>query len=199
MKTRTVTAESATVRTLRMRLNQAETRVLELEALIAPTLRLPKEQANLVTRLIASFMALDTAAHPLRGTPLDGQARYKRPDSSVDEGAATRWARDATKQLTSRVSGALNEADDRLAGTWQPTERRARVWCGNDACPNRGRKIPQFVGPGESIQLTRCPTCDKPLGTTPLPPRPRCWTRGCRGYARSYVDCCPDCNVADST
>lgn len=147
---------------LRHKVAALEAQLVEAEAL-NPVNGLPEESRRIVRTLVRTLVALEEAADPLRGHPIETQMRYRHPDSSMDEGASTRWARTMLKRIHSQVAGFASEYERRAAGERLETVRVEKVRCRNTSCVVEGKRIPRFVGPGNVVELVRCPKCDGKL------------------------------------
>lgn len=122
---------------------------------------LSKQDKALADRLKNVLLGLDEAGDPTRSVAITAQGHYRRPDSSADEGASTRWARELHRKVHRVVKPLLDEYELRVRDEWKPPLKLEKVRCRNRKC--KVERIPRFVGPGSSIELVRCPTCDHAL------------------------------------
>lgn len=128
------------------------------------TPELSRENRLLVERMASTLLDLQEAGDTRRSTPISGQSRSSMVGSELDEGKPTRWARTLERKIQKQTAQLLAEYDARVEGTYQPP-RVEKVRCIYDRCAAYGKRIPKFIGPNESIELVRCPKCDKKLTT----------------------------------
>lgn len=146
---------------LRAQVTDRDRTIARLTAL-DPVEGLDKTTRAFLHRLIATLATLDEAGDPRQGNLLSAQMRYKRPDSSGDEGSSTRWARDLHKKITRTIGQLLDEADAKMAGTWKPPIRQ-QVRCIKDGCELYGKRVDRWFGPRNSIEMTHCVRCNNRL------------------------------------
>lgn len=102
-------------------------------------------QQALLERLITVWSDLDHLGDPRRGRS------YEAPPGTAagldsDEGAGTRRYRAIKAELNRRIRRAIDDAYDRVEGTWEPPPR-----CGS-------------CGRGQRRSARRCDRCGTPLG-----------------------------------
>jgi hypothetical protein len=121
-----------------------------------PLSGLPGNLAALGDRFIRTLHTLNEAADPRSSRSLEAQRSYKRPDSTTDEGAPTRWARALLRRIDNKLTPLLSEADARISGTYQPPPQQEKVRCVNTDCDRYGRRIPRWIGPKNEIEIMYC-------------------------------------------
>lgn len=148
-------------------------RVAHLEAELAtaraldPVNGLPESSRQVVRSLIRTLTVLEEAADPTRGHPIETQMRYRHPDSTVDEGASTRWARAMLRRIHVQVAGFANEYERRAAGQFKEVVE-PRVRCRNPKCEAAEKRLPKYITTGRSkIEMSSCPRCQLPLSPAP--------------------------------
>lgn len=112
-------------------------------------------------RLIRTMSDLTEISDPARSSPIEAQMAYKHPDSSLDEGRDTRWARALMGRIRSSVNPLLWEYEQRVEGTYKPPIKPEKVRCANEHCDRYGKRLPRFIGPGNSIELVYCEGMDR--------------------------------------
>lgn len=137
-------------------LEVAEARVKALKATLST------DPDPLLVDVANAFLLADLASESGQGQNLDRIGR--RSAETPMPGADTRNARSARRKLRRTIENAVqafnNAADHHWRTTSEPVER---VRCRNTTCEVEGKRIPRFVGPGNSIELIRCPKCDSKL------------------------------------
>ncbi len=151
-----------TERDLRAKVNDLEKSVRSYEVRLDnsdPLKGLDNDARKLIDRLTNTLIALQEAGAAIRSSPLEAQMRYGRPDSTADEGAATRWARDLEKRIHRKLNPLLTEYDLRVEGRWKPRPRSEKVWCRNSSCEAKNKRIDKYHGPGDTIEMVTCQEC----------------------------------------
>ena len=151
-----------TERDLRAKVGDLEKSVRTYQVLLNksdPLKGLDTDARKLIDRLTNTLIALQEAGAAIRSSPLEAQMRFRRPDSTGDEGAATRWARDLEKRIHRKLNPLLNEYDMRVEGRWKPRPRSEKVWCRNSTCEAKNKRVDRYVGPGNAIEMVTCQKC----------------------------------------
>lgn len=146
---------------LRAQVTDRDQTIARLTAL-DPVEGLDKITRDHLHRLIDMLVTLDEAGDPRQGNLLSAQMRYRKADSSGDEGSSTRWARDLHKKILATIRRALDEADAKMAGTWKPPIRE-QMRCVNAKCTLYGQRVDRWFGPRNSIEMTHCVRCNNRL------------------------------------
>lgn len=113
----------------------------------------------LLSKLTDTFLTLEEAADPRRGAELSAQMRYRRADSTANEGASTRWARNLINEGLRDIRRWVNKVDAILEDSYQPPEKPPKARCGNRDCPAFDNVQTGRVG----IPFTHCPACATPF------------------------------------
>ena len=103
-------------------------------------------QQELLTRLVAAWSDLEHLADPARGRSYEAPPGRGTDSSTSDEGANTRRFRAIKAELNRRVRSAIDDAYDRIDGTWEPPP----------TCPKCDRR--------QRRSARRCDRCGTPLG-----------------------------------
>lgn len=113
----------------------------------------------LLSKLTHTFLTLEEAADARRGTEQRAQMRYKRADSSGDEGASTRWARNLRNEGLRDIRRWLDKVDAIIEDKYNPPPKPPKARCGYRDCLMYDTWQKGVGG----IPLIHCSYCSRPF------------------------------------
>lgn len=164
--------ERKTIRDLRQDLEEARREVQALRKQLAKSDRRDLSDHGyirpLLSKLTDTFLILEEAGDPRRGTERRGQMRYRRADSTADEGASTRWARHLINEGIRDIRRWINKVDAIIEDQYTPPPKPPKGRCRRRSCDAYDVWQTGKVG----IPFTHCGTCAHPFAESEMRNQP---------------------------